>query len=395
MLRDTSSYNWMRCFSMKKIGSFFIVFLLSLTLFSHKVKANPEDLVQHAKSAVLMEASTGMVLTQKNASLKLAPASMTKIMSMILIADRIAANTLKLDDLVTTSEYAQSMGGSQVYLEFGERMSVHELLKCILIASANDATVAMAEHISGSEDAFVTEMNEKAKELGAINTNFKDATGLTTVDHYSTAYDMAILSRHLIRKHGDLVLKYTSIYDDYIRKDTERKFWLVNTNKLINKVDGVDGLKTGWTREAGYCLSATMVRDGMRLISVVMGEASAVIRNAETVSLLNYGFAQYESRIVLDKDYVIGTVEDIRYRPSKFELVRKEEVTIIVKKNLEKKPISIEILSYPNYETKTPGTLKLKYGEIEIGTYEFESKEPIARRSFFDLMGELLKSMFL
>ena len=230
---------------MKKV----LLFLLLISITFTRVYAL--DLTKNAKSSVLIEASTGEIIYEKNKDEKLAPASMTKMMSLILIMEAIEKKNLKLDQIVTVSENAANMGGSQIYLEKNEKMSVDDLLKGICMASANDAVVALSETIYGSEEEFVKEMNKKAKQLGLKNTNFMNATGLDEENHYSSAYDMALIARELV-KHKK-VLEYSSNYEDYLRQNTNKKFWLVNTNKLIKTYDGMDGLKTGYTEKAGYC----------------------------------------------------------------------------------------------------------------------------------------------
>ena len=230
-----------------------------------------------SKSAALIDASSGQVLFEKNSHEKLKPASVTKVMSLVLIMEAIDLGKVKLEDKVTCSEYAAGMGGSQIWLEPGEQMTVEELLKCIIVASANDCTVMLAEHTYGSIEGFVKAMNEKAKELGMKDTNFVNATGLDDDNHYTTAYDIALMSRELINKHT-LVFKYTTIWMDTVRNG---EFGLANTNKLIRYYKGYDGLKTGSTSKALFCLSATAKRDNLRLIATVMAAPTSKIRNAE------------------------------------------------------------------------------------------------------------------
>ena len=229
---------------------------------------------------------------------------MTKVMSMLLIMEAIDNGSLSLDDDVTISENAASMGGSQVYLQAGETYKVKELLKGIAVASGNDAVVAMAEKISGTVSDFVARMNERAKELGAVNTHFVNPHGLDAEDHYTTAYDMALMAFELL-KHPT-ILEYTSIYEDYLQKNDGSSIWLVNTNKLVRFYDGVDGLKTGFTATAGYCLTATAKKNNLRLISVVMGAETSDKRSSDTTSLLNYGFNTYKTHVVLTTKDSLG-----------------------------------------------------------------------------------------
>lgn len=286
---------------MKKIYLLLLFFLIPLN-----VSADEINLAENAKSAIMIEATTGEILYKKNEKERLAPASMTKIMSLILIMENIESGKLKWNDIVVTSNYASSMGGSQVFLKPNEIMSVEDLIKAICVASANDATVAMAEKIAGTEKAFVKLMNDKAKELGAVNTNFVNSTGLPAKDHYSTAYDMSIMAKELIRH--EKILSFTKIYEDYLRKNTSNSFWLVNTNKLVRFYDYIDGLKTGFTDDAGYCLTATGKKGNMRLITVVMKEDNTDNRTKDTIAMMDYGFNMYSVKNIISKDNKIGNI---------------------------------------------------------------------------------------
>ena len=252
------------------------------------------DLIQ-APSGILMEAQTGTVIYQKNQDTRRSPASITKTMTLILIFDALEKGNLKMDDVVTTSAHARSMGGSQVFLEEGETQTVETLIKCIVIASGNDASVAMAEHICGSEQEFVRHMNERAAELGMENTNFEDCCGLTeSKNHYTTARDIAIMSRELITKYPK-ILEYSSIWMENITHVTRQgssEFGLTNTNKLIRSYEGCVGLKTGSTSIAKYCLSAVAKRNGITLIAVVMAAPDYKVRFKDAASMLNYGFSK-------------------------------------------------------------------------------------------------------
>ena len=287
---------------MKKLFCFlFFFFFLSVPVWAEE---KTTDLVSHSKSAVLIDSESGTILYKKNENERLAPASMTKIMSMLLIMEAIDYGNLKWDDEVLISENAASMGGSQVYVQAGETYKVEELLKGIAIASGNDAVVAMAEKISGTTAEFVNLMNKRAAELGAKNTHFVNPHGLDAENHFSTAYDMALIAQELL-KHPKL-LTYTSIYEDYLQKKDGSSIWLVNTNKLVRFYDGVDGLKTGFTTTAGYCLTATAKKENMRLISVVMGANTSEERTSDTTSLLNYGFNTYQNHTILTAKDILG-----------------------------------------------------------------------------------------
>lgn len=287
---------------MKKILCSLFLFLVGI--MSVSALESTADLAPNSKSAILLDATTGTILYKKNEHEKLAPASMTKVMSMLLIMEAIDNGSLSLEDEVLISENAANMGGSQVYLQAGEVYQVKELLKGIAVASGNDAVVAMAEKVSGTVEEFVKRMNERAKELGAVDTNFVNPHGLDAENHYTTAYDMALFAKELL-KHPT-ILQYTSIYEDYLQKKDGSSIWLVNTNKLVRFYDGVDGLKTGFTTTAGYCLTATAKKNNLRLISVVMGAETSDKRSSDTTNLLNYGFNTYKSHVVLTSNDSLG-----------------------------------------------------------------------------------------
>ncbi|MGE4282903.1 MAG: D-alanyl-D-alanine carboxypeptidase family protein [Clostridia bacterium] len=254
-----------------------------------------------AKSAVLMEESTGRILYELNSHEQLRPASVTKVMTMLLVIEAIDSGKISLNDIVTTSEYAASMGGSQVYLGAGEKMTVHDMLKAIAVASGNDASVAMAEHTCGSEEAFVKAMNDKAKELGMNDTNFVNCNGLDTENHYTSAYDIALMSKELL-KHPK-IHDYLTIWTDSLR---EGKFGLANTNKLIRFYSGANGIKTGSTSKALYCLSASAERDGMQLIATIMAAPTSRDRFNDATKLLDHGFANYSVIQGVKKGETVG-----------------------------------------------------------------------------------------
>ena len=310
----------------------YLLIIVAFCLFISNAKA-VEDYAPGAKSAILIDNATGKVLFEKNVDEKLAPASMTKIGSMLLIMEAIDNGNLSLDDQVTISEEAANMGDSQVFLEAGEFYTVDALLKSVAVASGNDAVVALAEKIAGSQDEFVEMMNKRFKELGASNTNFVNAHGLDAEGHYSTARDMAIIAMELL-KH-EKILEYTSIYEEYLEKNDGTKTWLVNTNKLVRFYDGVDGLKTGYTTTAGYCLTATAKKDNFRLISVVMGEESTESRSSDTVKMLNYGFNTYKINTIKTKDEVLGKVRMEQGKEDFVEIVLLEDATELLKNTQE------------------------------------------------------------
>lgn len=289
------------------------------------------ELLNGAKSGVLLEASTGETLYEKNKDEKVSIASLTKMVAQIIILEKIEEGTLKWDDIVTTSSNAAGMGGTQIWLVAGEKMSVEDLFKSMTMASANDATVALAEKVAGTEEAFVKLMNDKVKSLGLVNTTFVNCTGFDEEGHLSTAYDLGQIARELL-KH-DEILRFSSVYEDYIRKDTPNKYWLVNTNKLVRFYSGADGLKTGFTDAAGYTMAVTAERDNMRLIAIVLGETSGKARNQDATDLLDYGFNTYKVDLLNKKNEVVKELEIEKGNKSKVNAILKHDVSILRKKS--------------------------------------------------------------
>lgn len=349
------------------------------------IKAETVDLAPNATSAIIIEASTGTVIYNKNEHEKLAPASMTKMMGLLLIMEQIEKGNLKWDEKVTASANASSMGGSQIFLETGEQMTVEELVKGISIASGNDAMVAMAERIAGTEEAFVELMNKKASELGLKNTNFKNCTGLDAENHYSSANDMALIAKELV-KH-DKILEFSGTYEDYIREGTDKSFWLVNTNKLVRFYQGVDGLKTGYTTTAGYCLTATAKKDGMRIITVVMNEPDSATRNSETTAMLDYGFNIYGMEQLLNKDNVLGKIKVDLGEKEYVEVVPKEEVNILNNKNSTKRNVTYKVelndVKAPIAIGDTVGKINVIENNKIIMTVDVTVKEDIDKANIF------------
>lgn len=373
-----------------------ILILLLLLIFIPLVKAEEtEDLAPNAKSAIMIEASTGEILFQKNKDEKLAPASMTKMMSMLLIMEEIENGNLKWNEMITTSEKASSMGGSQIFLKVGEKMTVEDLLKGVAIASGNDAVVALAERVSGSEEQFVKRMNIRAKDLGLKNTNFINATGLTADNHYSSAYDMSLIAKELV-KH-EKILEFTSTYEDYLRKDTKSPFWLVNTNRLVRFKEGVDGLKTGFTDEAGYCLTATMKKDNMRLITVVMKEENTSKRSADTTKMLDYGFNIYMVQTILDEKITIEKKKVELGKTLTAEIVPKENITILNKKSDDQKNITyktnINKIIAPVKKGDKVGTIDIIEDNNIISTIDATVKEDISKANILTIYLRNLKEI--
>lgn len=319
-------------------------------------------LAKTASSAILIERDTGKIFYEKNVHEQLPPASMTKMMTLILIMEALDDEKITLTEKVRISEYAASMGGSQIFLEEGEEMTVEDLLKGIAMASGNDASVALAERIAGSEAAFVTMMNQKAKELGLENTRFQNPTGLPAEDHFSTAYDMSIIAKELL-KHQEITT-YTSVYEDYLRKGTEDEFWLVNTNKLVKFYEGVDGLKTGYTSEAKYCLTATAKKDDMRVIAVVLGAESTKDRNQAVTQMFDYAFSQYQTEQLYEGKQTVTKISMVKADKDEVDVVTEDAVSIVLEKG--EKQSGIETNIKINEDIQLPLTKGSKIGLLEV-----------------------------
>ena len=370
-----------------------IIIIVVLLLFIPYVKA--EDITPNAKSAILIEANSGKVLYEKNINEKFAPASMTKMMSLLIFMENIDNGNLKMDEVIRVSKNASSMGGSQIFLQENEEMKVEDLLKGISIGSANDATVALAERISGSEEEFVNLMNKKVKELGLKNTNFKNATGLDIANHYSSAYDMSIIAKELV-KH-EKILEFSSIYETYLREDTDNKFWLVNTNKLVRFYNGVDGLKTGYTEEAGYCLTATIKKDKMRLIAVAMGEPTSNTRNSEVSNLLDYGYNMYQSDVYVTKDKVLERVKVEKGIEEYVNIIPIEDVTTVNKKGHKMGNITYDLdvknIKAPINKGEIVGTLTIKENENIVDKVNVTVDKSIKKAGLLTMYKRCIKDM--
>lgn len=369
-----------------------------ITLKENTTETVADALVANAKSAILIEVETGSILYEYNAHEKRSPASMTKIMSIKLIMDALKNDRLNQNQILTTSEYASSMGGSQIYLSVNEQMSVADLFKSMVIASANDSTVVLAEAISGSENNFVKMMNEEVKKLGLKNTHFEDSTGLTFENHYSTAYDMAMIARSLLLEHENEIIPITSTYESYIRTNTNNPFWLVNTNKLVKHVEGIDGLKTGWTTKAGYCLTCTKKVNGMRLVSVVMGCDRVENRSKDTVALLNYGFANYQKEVILPKGSKVEVKENLLYSPNQIKIVTSSDLIKVIKKSEKIKDYQmnyhINEQAIKELKIHDIGELKVTFEDGEELSVSLEVVEKYKKSSFWKLLISLLEMVF-
>lgn len=352
-----------------------------------------EDLAPNAKSTILIEESTGKILYEKNSDEKRAPASMTKVMSMLLIMEALDNKQISLNDEVTISQNAADMGGSQLFLQPNQTAKVEDLLKGIAVASGNDAVVAMAEKIAGSEEKFVDMMNKKAKELGLKNTQFKNPHGLDEEGHYTSAHDMAIMAKELI-KHKN-ILNYTSIYEEYLTKSDGTKLWMVNTNKLVKFYKGVDGLKTGFTQTAGYCLTATAMKNNTRLISVVMGEDTSANRSTDTVNLLNYGFNSYKVNTIIKKEKNIAKVKVNKGKEDKVYIRTKENVNELLNVNEKAKKYTlvpeVKNITAPVKVGEKVGILKIKYQNKVVKEVDLTVSKNIKKANLWDLFKRNLK----
>ncbi|KAB3527370.1 D-alanyl-D-alanine carboxypeptidase family protein [Alkaliphilus serpentinus] len=381
----------MKCLS--KILCYTIIFTMVFALASIPVHGDePFDI--NAKAALLIDQSTGTILYEKNIHEAFPPASVTKIMTMLLAMEAIDSDKITLEDKVVVSEYASSMGGTQLYLEPGEIKTVEELMKGIAIRSANDASVVIGEHIAGSNDAFVKMMNDKAKELGMENTNFLNSNGLDSEGHVTSAYDIALMSMELM-KHKDVEKWLTTWMDTVIVGRQKSEQQLVNTNRLIRFYDGATGIKTGSTSEAKYCLSASATRGSTSLIAVIMAAPSSQVRFNEASKLLDYGFANYNTVNAASKDNSVGKVEVQKGKLLETDAVAKEDLKILVKKGEESK-IKKEVI-LPKYII-APMSKGDKIGEVivtlegkELGRVDLIAPEDVKKASILNILGRLFK----
>lgn len=374
---------------LKKTLCFLFTLTLLLSIFAFPTFAENSFTID-ALSGILMEASTGKVLFEQDADKALPPASVTKIMTLLLVMEAVDGGSVSLDDIVTASAHASSMGGSQIYLKEGEQMTVSDMIKSVVISSANDAAVALAEHIAGSEETFVAKMNEKAAALGMKNTHFENTNGLddTAQNHLTSARDIALMSAELITKHPK-VLEYSSIWMDSVRGGT---FGLTNTNRLIRFYRGANGLKTGSTSKAKFCISATAERDGMTLIAVVMGSPTRDIRNAEASKMLDYGFANYALYRLENED--MGEIKVLGGTAQSCKISH-GELTAVVES--EKKG-SIEIVTELPESAAAPiksgdvvGTIRIMSDDTEIGKTDIVADEDVGKISYFGVFGQILR----
>lgn len=382
----------------------YLVFIFSLSfvlssLFIIPVSAEESvetELIPGAISGVLMEASSGKIVFSKEPDKEVAVASMTKMVAQILILDAIREKKISWDDVVTVSQNASEMGGSQIYLSVGEKISIRDLFKGISMASANDATVQMAEVLAGSEEAFVRQMNQKVQDLGLKHTSFKNCTGLDEEGHYSSAYDMAMIARELVVNYPE-ILEFSSVYEDYLREDTANKFWLVNTNKLVRFYEGADGLKTGHTDAAKYCLAATAKKNNLRFIAIVLGEENSNVRNQEVMSLLDYGFNHYQMNLIKSKDEVLKTVPLDKATKNSISFVPVSDIGVLTEKSSDKKKYTYEVktkkLQLPIHKGDVVGKVIVKEKNKQVTTVPLTVSESVSQLSFLQLFGKSISDL--
>lgn len=374
---------------MKKWIGALLAALCMITLLP--VQAAAVELPLTSRAALLMEKTTGQILFAQNEHEKLEPASVTKIMTLLLTMDAIDSGALAYDDVVTVSANAAGMGGSQVWLAEGEQITVEELLKCVCVSSGNDAAVALAERVAGVTELFVEQMNNRARGLGMDDTHFVNPTGLTAEGHVTSAHDIALMSRELLTKHPD-IRSFTTIWTDSIRNGT---FDLANTNKLIRRYDGATGLKTGYTASAGYCISATAEREGMELIAVVMKGETADKRNADAKALLNYGFSAYALVSAAPEEPLPALPVTMGETDSVSLMLPPDALTAVVEKAqaaaLERRIDLPESLPAPVRQGQQVGTLTLCSGDTELVTVPILAAEDAAGRSWGRMFTDLLK----
>lgn len=347
-----------------------------------------------SQSGIIIEASTKKVLFEKSSAERLAPASMTKIMTMLLIMEELEKGNISLDDEVIISKNAADMGGSQVYLEANSKATVKELLTAIGIGSANDAAVAMAEKIGGTEENFVSMMNRRAKELGCTNTNFMNSHGLDQEEHYTSSYDMALMAAELLKYES--ILDITGTYETTLTHQNGKSIWLVNTNSLIRFYKGLDGLKTGFTDNAGYCLTGTMERNGMRLITVVMKASSKEDRNTDTINMMEYAFSMFYKDTLITKDKTLGQIFIDNTKNRIIDYYLEEDASVVLGKDIKeinyKYDMELDEVKAPLKAGDKIGTLILKYEEGEK-EYNLVVKEDVPVSGFFRRMINYFKDI--
>lgn len=382
---------------MKKLTSIAMTMLLALMPMKVAFAGDPSATINiSSKSAILMDVGSGQILYEKNAHEKLPPASVTKVMTMLLICESLDAGKIKLNDNVQISENAAGMGGSQIFLEPGETQDVNTLLKGIAVASANDGCVAMAEHIAGSVEGFVDMMNKKAQDLGMKDTHFVNTNGLPVDNHYTSAHDIALMSKELL-KHESIHKYLTTWMDQVVVGKKQAKIGLANTNKLVKHYQGATGVKTGFTQEAKYCLSAAAKRGETHLVAATLGAETSPERFKDATDLLNYGFANYESVKLCAKDDNVATLTLDKAQENKVNLVAKESLIALIKKGSNKDfTKKIKVYDNPQLPIKkgtTLGKLEIYKDKKLIGQVDLINTKDINKASYLQMLQRVIDNM--
>lgn len=381
---------------MKKSISLFLIgiLLLGSPIYAKGKVQDNNQFNLNCKSSLLMEFSTGKIIYENNSHEKLAPASVTKVMTMLLTMEAITSNQIKLSDKVTISTRAKAMGGSTMYLETGEMRTIEELLKGVAIESANDAAVALSEFVGGSEEGFIQRMNERAKELGMNDSSFVNSTGFYDENHYTSAHDVAIMSRELL-KHSK-ILDYTTIWMETITEGRKEPFTLVNRNKMIKAYPGCDGLKTGFINESKYCIAATAKRGDIRFISVIMGAPSWKERNEMAGKLMDYGFSKFQSVKLAKKGDLVKEISIPKCKPEKVGVIVKEDLDVVFEKgnkvNVEKRVNINNNIKLPISKGTVIGSIEAVEGDKILNREDIIIDEDLKKINFFDTLGRILRS---
>ena len=382
---------------MKKILFLILSFILIFNGFNKKNIVKADELDLFSTSVCLMEPISKRVIYSKNPHQKLYPASMTKMMGLYLILEAVENKKISFDDEVIVSSYASSMGGTQIFLEENEKMKVQDLFKAVAINSSNDAIVALGEYLASSNDNFVKMMNDKAKQFNMNDTHFNNATGFDDPEHYTSSYDMALLGSYLVG-FEDKILKYSSMQEGYVRENTSKPFWLVNTNKLLKYYEGMDGLKTGFTNKAGYNLTATAKRNGVRIVSTVMNLDTIAHRSQDTIKLLDYGFSKLKAISLYSKDDVVSTFE-IDASLNKYLITScKQEIKIILNKEDDENDLLINAVlekDAPYIENELVGYLEIKTPSGAIFKYNLYALNSVSKPNFITYLLNVLKQLFI
>lgn len=382
---------------MKKFLFLILSFILIFNGFNKKNIVKADELDLFSTSVCLMEPISKRVIYSKNPHQKLYPASMTKMMGLYLILEAVENKKISFDDEVIVSSYASSMGGTQIFLEENEKMKVQDLFKAVAINSSNDAIVALGEYLASSNDNFVKMMNDKAKQFNMNDTHFNNATGFDDPEHYTSSYDMALLGSYLVG-FEDKILKYSSMQEGYVRENTSKPFWLVNTNKLLKYYEGMDGLKTGFTSKAGYNLTATAKRNGVRIVSTVMNLDTIAHRSQDTIKLLDYGFSKLKAISLYSKDDVVSTFE-IDASLNKYLITScKQEIKIILNKEDDENDLLINAVlekEAPYIENELVGYLEIKTPSGVIFKYNLYALNTVSKPNFITYLLNILKQFFI